>query len=196
MLKHRLVRVCLVAALVVHARLLLGPSPAALAADLEVPDADADRLQLSLSEPRRSSPFLLEPELVPVLTRGGANSSIPAQQAGPTTLEVSIISSPYAILDHNDPSGTSETVPQAFVVEAVITNTGTTTATDLTVQLDYNEDPANNWVLLAGEYPGRTLDELAPDETYYAYWFARYSTVIGARHQYTVGFPRRGMLIP
>jgi uncharacterized repeat protein (TIGR01451 family) len=95
---------------------------------------------------------------------------------------VDIISSPWAILDHNKPE---ERGPHAFVVEAVITNTGSTTATNPIVTLDYN-DPTNNWILLPGEDPGRTIDELAVGEAYHAYWFATYPTTIGLGHQYTV----------
>ena len=50
---------------------------------------------------------------------------------------------------------------------------------DLVVDLNYNEDPGNNWVLLEGENPLRTVDSLGPGESYYAYWFAAYSTSIG-----------------
>ncbi|HLF90345.1 MAG TPA: SdrD B-like domain-containing protein, partial [Anaerolineales bacterium] len=102
-----------------------------------------------------------------------------------TTLSVSILSSPWTPLDHNDPNGTGGEVPKVFVVEAEITNTGIEIANNLVVSLNYN-NPANNWVLLPGENPVRTVDELAPGEVYYAYWFARYSTVIGANFQYSV----------
>ncbi|MGD8625132.1 MAG: hypothetical protein PVJ34_11375, partial [Anaerolineae bacterium] len=107
-------------------------------------------------------------------------------QSRATTLQVDIVSSPWATLDHNNPSGTGEEVPKVFVVEAMVTNLGIETATDVVVTLDYNEEPVNNWVLLPGENPVRTLDSLAPGEVYHAYWFARYSLVIGASHQYTV----------
>ncbi|MFN2289643.1 MAG: SdrD B-like domain-containing protein [Anaerolineae bacterium] len=107
-------------------------------------------------------------------------------QETPTTLELAIVSSPWATLDSNKPTGTGVEVPKVFVVEAVITNTGGAAATGLEVSLDYNEDPANNWVLLPGEDPVRGLDELAPGEAYHAYWFARYSLSFGATHEYTV----------
>ena len=116
----------------------------------------------------------------------GAQSFRPLAQASPTSLQVAIVSSPWATLDHNNPVGIGEEVPNVFVVEAVITNTGTTTATGVAVALDYNEDLANNWILLAGEDPNRSLGELAAGAAYHAYWFARYSTSIGASHQYTV----------
>jgi len=110
---------------------------------------------------------------------------IPAQQPPPTTLSVSIVSSPWAARDSNWKGG-SEEVPRVLIVEAVIANTGTTPAQDLIVDLDYNEDPINNWVLLPGEDPRRSIDELAPGDAYHAYWFARYSMTINASHQYTV----------
>jgi uncharacterized repeat protein (TIGR01451 family) len=104
-------------------------------------------------------------------------------QADPTTLELAIVSSPYALLDQVSP-GTAG--PQAFVVEAVISNTGPTTATGLIVTLDYNEDPVNNWTLLPGEDPVRIVGDLAQNEAYHAYWFATYNRTIGASHLYTV----------
>ncbi|HSJ54177.1 MAG TPA: DUF11 domain-containing protein, partial [Anaerolineae bacterium] len=103
-----------------------------------------------------------------------------------TTLQVAIVSSPWATLDHNNPAGGGEPVPHVFVVEAVVTNVGSTTAHEVVVALDYQENPADNWVLLPGEDLERAVDELAPGAAYHAYWFARYSTVIGASHQYTV----------
>ena len=109
----------------------------------------------------------------------------PARQTD-TSLTVAILSSPWAILDHNNPGGAGEEVPKVFVVEGRVTNNGGETAIDVTVELDYNEDPLNGWVLLPGEVPLRAIDELAPGESYHAYWFARYSTSIGASHQYTV----------
>jgi uncharacterized repeat protein (TIGR01451 family) len=118
-------------------------------------------------------------------TPGESNPSAPVLDPS-TTLTVSIVSSPWAILDHNS----AETKgPHVFVVEAVITNTGGTTATGVGVKLDYNEDPpaVNNWVLLGEEDPERTLDEpLADGEAYHAFWFATYTTTIGLGHEYTV----------
>jgi uncharacterized repeat protein (TIGR01451 family) len=115
-------------------------------------------------------------------TPGESNPSAPLRQE--TTLAVDIISSPWAVLDHNDPENKG---PHAFVVEAVITNTGSTAATGLVVNLDYNEDPVNNWVLLGGEDPVRTFDEpLAVGEAYHAFWFATYTTTVGLGHEYTV----------
>ncbi|MGC9334341.1 MAG: SdrD B-like domain-containing protein, partial [Anaerolineae bacterium] len=101
-------------------------------------------------------------------------------------LELAIVSSPWATLDSNKPAGDGGEVPKVFLVEAVITNTGTAAATDLVVHLDYNEDPEANWVLLPGEDPVRSIDELAPGAAYHAYWFARYSLSFDASHQYTV----------
>ncbi len=98
------------------------------------------------------------------------------------TLAVSIVSSPWAVLDHNDPGGSGGPAPGVFVVEAVITSTGT--VTDLIVSLDYGDDPL--WVLLDGEYPTRTIPSLAEGAAYHAYWFAEYPAIIGASHRYTV----------
>jgi hypothetical protein len=101
-----------------------------------------------------------------------------------TTLELAIVSSPWATLDSNPLAG--EEVPKVFVVEGVITNTGSVAATDLVVYLDYNEEEGDNWVLLPGEDPERSLDYLAPGDAYHAYWFARYSLAPNAIHQYTI----------
>lgn len=105
----------------------------------------------------------------------------PDLQLASTNLAVSIVSLPWAPLGSKPAEG-----PVAFVVEAAVTNTGATTANDVIVTLDYQEDPLNNWVLLAGESPTRTIDSLAAGSAYHAYWFARYPTVSGASHQYTV----------
>jgi uncharacterized repeat protein (TIGR01451 family) len=105
----------------------------------------------------------------------------PNLQLASTNLTVSIVSLPWAPLGSKPAEG-----PMAFVVEAAVTNTGATTATDVIVSLNYQEDPVSNWVLLAGESPTRTIDSLAAGSAYHAYWFARYPTVSGASHQYTV----------
>ena len=111
--------------------------------------------------------------------------SIPATAVTTTTLEVEIVSSPWATLDSNDPTGNHGPVPHVFVVEAAITNIGPTTATDVVVELDY-DDPANGWLLLTGEDDMRALATLAPGAVYHAYWFASYPTTIGASHTYSV----------
>jgi hypothetical protein len=85
----------------------------------------------------------------------------PPQQGDDTTLDVVILSSQYATLDSNDPTGSGSNVPQVFVIEASVTNTGLYTATEVVVTLDYQEDVPNDWVLLPGEEPTRTIDELA-----------------------------------
>ena len=103
-----------------------------------------------------------------------------------TTLSVSILSSPWAILDSNDPQGNHGPVPQVFMVEGQVANVGTSPATNVIFTLDYNEDPANDWVLLPGEDPERTIDSLAPGAEFHAYWFARYALVPNTPHQYTI----------
>ncbi|MGB3713685.1 MAG: hypothetical protein WA996_04570, partial [Candidatus Promineifilaceae bacterium] len=102
----------------------------------------------------------------------------------PTTMTLSILSTPWLVLDHNDPTGSSDTVPNVYVVQAAVTNTGFISATGVVVSVDYGDDP--DWTLLIGEDPDRAISSLAPSETYYAYWFATYTTTIGASHQYTV----------
>ncbi len=119
-------------------------------------------------------------------TVAGPNA-VDALRPDDTSLQIAIVTSPWAVLDHNNPGGDGEgAVPNVFVVEAAVTNTGAMDAVNLLVTLDYQQDPANGWVLLSGECPTRTVDLLAPGAAYHAYWFARYSTVIGATHQYTV----------
>jgi uncharacterized repeat protein (TIGR01451 family) len=113
---------------------------------------------------------------------GGSAPQAAAVQAS-TSLTVSILSSPWATLDNNE--GQILDGPRVFLVEAVVTNTGSTTATDLVVELDYDEDPANDWALLNGEDPVRKVD-LAPETAYHAYWFATYTTTWDIAHQYTV----------
>ncbi len=119
------------------------------------------------------------------LVSSNQNLGKPLKSPQNTTLSVNILSAPWSVLDSNDPAGTSGETPKVFVVQAEVTNTGAETATDVIVTLDY-DNPANNWILLAGEDPVRTIDQLAPDESYYAYWFARYPTIIGTTFQYSV----------
>ncbi|MGD1993927.1 MAG: hypothetical protein PVI59_12100, partial [Anaerolineae bacterium] len=149
------------------------------------PQADA----ASSAEPSRAMPLGFDALPRRDAARNGTPSDLlaPLQQGEPTTLTVEIVSSPWTVLDHNNPSGVGEEVPQVFVVEARITNTGPVSATELEVVLDYDPDPVDQWVLVPGETALRTVDEdLLPGETYYAYWLAQYSTVIGASHRYTV----------
>jgi uncharacterized repeat protein (TIGR01451 family) len=105
-------------------------------------------------------------------------------EAEPTTLEVQIVSSPYAVMDANDPTGIDGPVPQVFLVEAVITNTGTAPAEELVVSLDYNE--TGDWTLLPGENPTRSFDVLESGDGKHAYWFARFPLVNNSPHVYTV----------
>jgi len=103
-----------------------------------------------------------------------------------TTLSVTIISTPRATLDHNGPE--LPDTPHVYVIEAMVINTGTEIAKNVVVTLDYNENPLANWVLLENEDTERTIDSLAPGEenAFYVYWFASYSSVVGAYHLYTV----------
>src|SRR3990172_8600523 len=102
------------------------------------------------------------------------------QDSGPTTFTLSILSTPFATTDSNSPlSG-----PVVWVVEAVITNTGSTTATAPVVDLDMN--PNERWFLLPGESPQRNLPPLAPGSNQAVYWFARRSNTVNDPHSYTV----------
>jgi uncharacterized repeat protein (TIGR01451 family) len=123
---------------------------------------------------------------------GESDPSAPLQ-AGPA-LAVEIISSPYATVDQNGNTLSGE-LPGVFVVEAVITNTGDATATNVEIELDYG-DPSSGWVLYEGETTVRKPGDLASQEVYYAYWLARYPEdeddydppppVYSTTHQYTV----------
>ncbi len=151
----------------IHTRLVLFLITQALIALIAVAVVSAASQEpISLSEPGSD----------PVPVAGAADP------LAPTTLQVAIHSSPWAVLDQNNP-GTEG--PHVLVVEAVITNTGTISAVKPYVTLDY-DDPVNNWVLLPGEEATRGTDQLLPGEAYHAYWFATYPTDIGATHQYTV----------
>ena len=101
-----------------------------------------------------------------------------------SALSVTILSSPWALLDSNKPD---QEGPNVFVVEARVTNLGPDPATNLEVSLDY-DDVAAGWILLDGELPTRKIDSLdvGAAEAYYAYWFAQYPRQIGDSHQYTV----------
>ena len=117
---------------------------------------------------------------------GTSPGLIPVRQTN-TTLAVSIVSSPWTPVDSNSQPGQADgDVPDAFVVEAVVTNTGSFTALGLLVDLDFNA--ANNWELLLGEQARRSISELAPGQAYHAYWLATYPQqhTPAATHQYTV----------
>jgi uncharacterized repeat protein (TIGR01451 family) len=113
---------------------------------------------------------------------------VPPRQGEDTELSVVIFSSPYATLDSNDPTGADGPVPKVFVVEAAVTNTGVYTAYEVVVNLDYQEDTLNGWVLLPGEEADRSIDELAPGQVQHFYWFARYPlpSTGAVSHQYSV----------
>ncbi len=109
-----------------------------------------------------------------------APPSAPMLQLGSTSITISILSTPFATTDSNSPlSG-----PVVWVVEAVITNTGSTTATAPVVDLNMN--PNERWFLLPGESPQRNLPLLAPGGSQAVYWFARRSNTINDPHSYTV----------
>ena len=114
---------------------------------------------------------------------GESNPSAPLRAP---TLAVDIVSSPWATVDHNgNPGVVDGELPEVFVVEAVITNTGA--ITDVAVHLDFN--PGDGWTLLSGEDPDRIAEDLAAGTAYHAYWLVQYPHLppdIGATHQYTV----------
>ena len=56
----------------------------------------------------------------------------------------------------------------------------------VSIVLNYNEDPANDWILLPGEEPTRSISSLMPGESYYAYWFVGYPAVENLEHEYTL----------
>ena len=129
------------------------------------------------------------PSTTPLVLRQAGNVPAAAAVAAPqadTSLSVNILTSPYATLDSNDPTGANGLVPKTFIVEGQVTNTGTSPATNVIVTLDYMVDPVNNWVLMPGEQPVRTIDTLAPGASYYVYWLAHYSTTKGATHTYSI----------
>ena len=99
----------------------------------------------------------------------GPGESNPSAPLRAPTLAVDIVSSPWATVDHNGTSPSGE-LPEAFVVEAVITNTGA--ITDVAVHLDFNPD--DDWTLLGGEDPDRIAEDLAPGTAYHAYWLVQY----------------------
>jgi uncharacterized repeat protein (TIGR01451 family) len=189
MATHRQLRIGLICALITQAFLSLTPSPVA-SASVDEPAAPR-ALEPSPVEHLRPG-ALLQPADFSLLAPGAGapqadsaatDPSLRARPAAPTTLDVAIVSSPWATLDNNQLTAG----PQVFVVEAVITNTGSTTpAEGVTVNLDYDHPTSTGWRLLPGEDPERTIDELAPGAAYHAYWFARYPLSYGATHQYTV----------
>jgi hypothetical protein len=67
-----------------------------------------------------------------------------------------------------------------------MTNVGTSPATNVIFTLEYNEDSANDWVLLPGKDPERRIETVAPGEAYHANWLARYALVTNSLHLYTI----------
>ena len=73
-----------------------------------------------------------------------------------------------------------------YLVEGRVTNVGASPATNVVIILDYNEDPANNWVLFQVKIlKGRSIVSI-PGEEYHAYWFATYELVPNSLHRYTI----------
>ncbi|HET7090951.1 MAG TPA: SdrD B-like domain-containing protein [Anaerolineae bacterium] len=97
-----------------------------------------------------------------------------------TSLAIAIHSTPFATIDSNDPISS----PVVWAVEAIITNTGPTTATAPVVDLDMN--PTASWFLLPGESPLRNLPPLASGSSQAVYWFARRSNSPDDPHTYTI----------
>ena len=104
----------------------------------------------------------------------------PPLQIGSTTITISILSTPHATVDSNSPGSG----PSVWVVEAVITNTGSTTAT--TPLIDLNMNPTLSWLLLPGESRQRTLPSMPPGSSQVIYWFARRAATVPDPHTYTV----------
>jgi uncharacterized repeat protein (TIGR01451 family) len=104
-----------------------------------------------------------------------------------TTLTLTILSSPWATVDSNDPGGVDGPVPDVFVVQGLITNTGPVTATDVTITLDYDRGEASGWVLADGENAERGMVALGPGASGHVYWLARYpATTQIVTQRYTV----------
>ncbi len=141
------------------------------------------------SYPRESYPNIdpgeyqqAELEETSVLSEDAADSStdISALEAVTPTLEVDILGTPIV---PNDPN---EIGPNVFVVHAQVINTGTVTATNVTLSLDFADDPGTGWMLLNNEVAERTKSQLDPGSTFNGYWFATYPLEEDATHQYTV----------
>ena len=167
----------------IHTRvlfLLLTQVLVALLAVAVVSAASEEPAQLPDAAVRTAGDASLLPNTFPVAE---SDPLAPLRPDADTTLSLTIVSAPWAVLDSNKPETEG---PRVLVVEAAITNTGSTTATLPVITLDYNEDPANDWVLLPGEDPERKATELGPDEVYHAYWFATYTTTHEVSHVYTV----------
>ncbi len=126
-----------------------------------------------LQPPARN--VVAEPAAAPLFSPPPAR----ALQLGGTTITISIRSTPFAAIDSNSPT----TGPRVWVVEAVITNTGSTTATTPLIDLDMN--PTASWFLMPGESRQRTLSSLPPGGSQAVYWFARRSNTFNDPHIYT-----------
>jgi uncharacterized repeat protein (TIGR01451 family) len=128
-----------------------------------------------------------DPEVFTVDLSGAENATLKDAQGVGTILDettsvgLAILSSTYATLDHNEPGVEG---PLVFVVQAVVTNTGSFPAEALSLTLDYNED--DYWELLDSEDQHRRMRRLGIGDTFHAYWFATYTTTPSETHKYTV----------
>lgn len=118
-----------------------------------------------------------EPVAAPLLEKPSPRV---AQIGESTTIDISILSTPYATIDSNSPASG----PQVWTVQAVVTNTGLTTAIVPIIDLDMN--PNGSWFLQPGESRQRTLLSIPPGDAQMVYWFARRSNTINDPHTYTV----------
>ena len=161
---------------------LLAPGAASAASAPPAEPAAPQPMQLEQptlagTEPATTASLLSEEDLR--IEAGGAQSA-PLPQPS-TTLTVAILSTVRTLYN------TSFSAPGVFVVQAVMTNTGSVPASLPALELDFNDDPVSGWTLMPGEYPIRTpATDLAPGEAFYGYWFARHPTTTVSSHQYTV----------
>jgi len=96
------------------------------------------------------------------LVEGPANLAVPLGQGPNLSLEIEQY--PYAYVPNN--SGTPPP-PEVFLVHAKVTNMGPGNATGVTVELNN----LSGLALLDSEDPLRHPPDLAPGDTYQAYWF-------------------------
>ena len=98
-----------------------------------------------ISDFRSNGPVSYMANDVEIGTDARIGHATPHQQLS-TTLDVDIISTPWAPVDSNGQPGQLDgRIPRVYVVEAAITNSGSTTATNVVINLDYN--PTGDWAL-------------------------------------------------